>query len=147
MIELFGLADCKRRRFFVVKRAASDKIGACFFQWNVPINRVNNIDTIQKIENERLRNHLANPITLSKIIKALGQTTQKLPSCAFQYEFQPDNFSLIKTDTLAISARPASFSFNIDITLPISRTPCAPDAAIVSAINAVISASFSGWGM
>ena len=57
VIKLLGLADRKRRGFFGVKRAAGSIIRARAFQLHMAVNHIDNIDAIEQILDERLRNH------------------------------------------------------------------------------------------
>ena len=58
MIELLGLANCKRRGFFVVERTAGNIIGACLFQWDVSFNHIHDVEAVEQILNETFWNHV-----------------------------------------------------------------------------------------
>jgi len=58
MIELLGLTDRKRRRFFVMEGATGHKIRACFFQRHIPLNHIHDVETVEQILNEAFWNQV-----------------------------------------------------------------------------------------
>jgi len=58
MVELLGLADRKRRGFFVVKGAAGHKIGTCLFKRHVPLDHIHDVEAVEQILNEAFWNHV-----------------------------------------------------------------------------------------
>lgn len=149
MIELFGLADCERWRFFAVKGAAGDKIGAGLLEGDMTINRIDYIHTIEQIMNKRLRNHLPEAIQVQSAssinkLQFLWFILERIRSAA---QYQPDILVLISAETFAISARPASLGFSMPITLLISCIPAALVSEIASVIRLSISESLNACGI
>ena len=149
MVELFGLTDCERWRFFAVKRTAGDKIGAGFLERNMTINRINDIHAIEQVMNKRLRNHLPEAIQLQPAssinkLRYLWFILERICSAA---KYQLDILFLISAETFAISARPASLGFSMPITLPISCMPAALVSEIASVIRLSISESLNACGI
>ena len=57
VVELLARTDRKRRGLLAVERAAGCKIGARLLQRHVAIDQVDNVDAIEKLLNERVRDH------------------------------------------------------------------------------------------
>ena len=57
MVKLLGRADRKRRRLFLVKRAAGHIVRPAFLQRNLLVDNIDNIDFGQKLVNEIRWNH------------------------------------------------------------------------------------------
>src|SRR3990167_935221 len=135
MVELLGLADGKGGGFFVVKRTAGDKICPGFFQRDIALNHVHDVEAVKQILNKTFWNQAR---TFHRCRQSAGGMVNRvyLLSCAF-----------INAETLPMSARPASLGLSRPITLPMSCGPDAPVAAIASATAEAISASPSCCGM
>ena len=54
MVELLGRADGKRGGLFVMKRAAGSIVGPRFTQRNIPIDKINDLDSMEQLLDERL---------------------------------------------------------------------------------------------
>jgi hypothetical protein len=59
VIELFGLADREGRGFFVMERTAGDEVGTGFFERQVALDHVHDVEAIEQILNEAFWNHSA----------------------------------------------------------------------------------------
>ncbi|KGX49631.1 hypothetical protein Y025_5578 [Burkholderia pseudomallei TSV32] len=57
VIELLRRADRKRRALLVVKRAQPHEVGAALLELHVPADHVDDVDAVQQILQERMRNH------------------------------------------------------------------------------------------
>ena len=111
--------------FFVVKRATSHKIKARFFQGDVRVDEVNNINTNQQVSYKFTGNKTCHVLQ----VKA--------------YVF---NAALIFWLTTDISARPCILGLSCPITFPISFIDVAEVVAIASFMNVLISSSVKAWG-
>ena len=128
VIELLGRADGEAGGFFVMKGAQAAEIGAAFPELHVATDHVDDINAIEQILNEALRDHLAT--------KNLDESLIYLLRAAFTID-----------ETAVMSARPASLGLSTPMTLPMSCGPAAPTAAIAAATSACTSASDSAAGM
>ena len=63
VIKLLALADGKGRGFFVVKRAAGNKISAGFFERHIALDDIHDVEAIEQILNETFWNHCSPRIT------------------------------------------------------------------------------------
>jgi len=59
VIELLGRADSEAGRFFVMERAQAHEVGAALFQLDVAADDIDDVDTVEQIGDESLRNHFA----------------------------------------------------------------------------------------
>ncbi|CAH1906414.1 conserved hypothetical protein [Candidatus Nitrotoga sp. HW29] len=75
VIKLLTLTDGKRRGFFVVKRAAGNIITTCFFKWNVTLDYIHNVETVEQIMNEASWNHPSSVSRFTYALCALGKFT------------------------------------------------------------------------
>jgi hypothetical protein len=57
VIKLLGGADCEAGGFFVMEGAQPHVIGAALFQLDVTADHVDNINAVEQIGNEGLRDH------------------------------------------------------------------------------------------
>jgi ArsR family metal-binding transcriptional regulator len=57
MIKLLGLANRKRRGFFVVKGTAGRIICTGFFERHISLDDIHDVETIKQILNKALRDH------------------------------------------------------------------------------------------
>ena len=103
-----GLADGKGGGFFVVKRTAGDKICPGFFQRDIALNHVHDVEAVKQILNKTFWNQAR---TFHRCRQSAGGMVNRvyLLSCAF-----------INAETLPMSARPASLGLSRPITLPMS---------------------------
>ena len=67
MIELLGLANRKRRGFFVVKGTAGGIIRTGFFERHVPLDDIYDVETIEQILNKALGDHANTAFTLPRL--------------------------------------------------------------------------------
>lgn len=58
MIKLLGRAYCEGGSFFIMEGTTRRKIGACFFEWQMTRDHIDDIDASEQILNKRLFNHL-----------------------------------------------------------------------------------------
>jgi hypothetical protein len=57
VIKLLGRADREGRRFFVVEGAAGGVVGAGFFERNVAVDQIDDVDPGQQILDKGIRDH------------------------------------------------------------------------------------------
>ncbi len=57
VVELLRRTHRKRRRFFTVKRTAGGVIRPTLLEWNMPLNKIDNVDAIEQILLEGIRYH------------------------------------------------------------------------------------------
>ena len=72
MIELLGLTDGKRGRFFAVEWTTSDKIRSCFFERHIALDHVHDIETIEQVLYETFWNHPGRSC-VSRILRDTGE--------------------------------------------------------------------------
>src|SRR5438874_4362083 len=58
VVELLGRADGERRRLFVMERAEAEVVGAALLELDVARDDVDEVDAIEQVLLERIRNHL-----------------------------------------------------------------------------------------
>jgi len=58
VVELLARTDRKRRRLLTVERATRSKVGTRFLQRQVAVDQVNQVDAIQQLLNESVRDQL-----------------------------------------------------------------------------------------
>ena len=159
VIELLGGAHGERRRTLVVERAARGPVAAGLFERHAFLDHVDDVDAGEEVVDEFFGDAAAHGIrmprpSISFVVPAKAGTERLcssrrrrwVPAFAGMTDQEP-SFRLTASDTLPMSALPATCGRTRPITLPISFALAAPESAIAFAMIASISASPSCAGM